>query len=114
MSAKKMGGISILVILGLASFYFMNSHTNIIGSYFNSDWHPMGSGFYRGHMMMGGVMHFIFWLILFFFLVSAIDSRKASLAYSSDSAVEILRKKYVSGEINQAEYTEKLEYLNRQ
>jgi uncharacterized membrane protein len=111
MSTKKIIFIFILTLTGFAGAYFISSNTNLLGSFFYNDWRTMGHGFYRGHMMMGGMMHFIFWLILLFVIISAMGNRKPSFAHTNDSAIEILRKKYVNGDISKAEFTDKMKYL---
>ena len=113
MSTKRIIFISVLTLAGFAGAYFISINTSFLDSFFYNEWHPMGSGFYRGHMMMGGIMHFIFWLVLFFILISALGGRKSTLAPTTDSAVEILKKKYVNGDIGKAEFTDKMNYLNQ-
>jgi uncharacterized membrane protein len=62
-------------------------------------------------MMIGGVMHFVFWLALLFFLISAMGSVKPSFVQTTDSAIEILKKKYINGDISKAEFNDKRKHL---
>ena len=111
MSTKKIIFISFLTLVGFVIAYFISINTNLLGSFFHNDWRTMGHGIYRGHMMMGGMMHFIFWLVLLFFLISAMGSKKQSLAYTTDSAIEILKKKFVNGDISKTEFNDKMKHL---
>ena len=113
MNTKKIILISILTLAGFLGAYFFSVNTDLLGSLFHHNWRPMGPGFYNGHMRMGGIMHFIFWLILLFFLVSALGCKKSLPAQTTDSAVETLKKKYVNGDIGKAEFTDKLNHLNQ-
>ncbi|NOX33717.1 MAG: hypothetical protein GXP56_08255 [Deltaproteobacteria bacterium] len=112
MSAKKIFLIIGLALAGFAGVYFLNINTGFFNSFFYNEWNPMGPGFYYGHMMTGGIMHFIFWLVLIFFLISALGGKKSSLAHTTDSAVEILKKKYVNGDIGKVEFADKMKHLN--
>ena len=113
MGTKKIIFISLLTLAGFAGAYLFSINTGFGSFLFHNDWRPMGPGFYHGHMRMGGIMHFIFWLVLLFFLMSALGSRKPLPAHTTDSAVEILKKKYVNGDISKAEFTDKINHLNQ-
>ncbi len=108
MNRKKVIIIGLLTIVGI---YVVGNYTNFVES-MSYGWHTRGPGMFGGHMMMGGVMHLVFWLVLFFFLISALSRRRPAPAYSSDSAVEILKKQYAKGNISKAEFIEKMKYLN--
>lgn len=112
MNIKKGLLISVLTLAGVTGAYFIYSNTGIFRSFSYNAWYPMGSGFYYGHMMTGGIMHFIFWLFLVFFIFSAFGSRRPALDHTTDSAVELLKKKYVNGDINKDEFTDKMNLLN--
>ncbi|WP_299976747.1 hypothetical protein [Desulfobacula sp.] len=112
MSTKRIIFISVLTLAGFAGAYFISINTSFLESFFYNEWRSMGPGFYHGHMM-GGIMHFVFWLVLFFILISALGGRKSTPARITDSAVEILKKKYVNGDIGKAEFNDKMNYLNQ-
>jgi putative membrane protein len=111
MNTKKIIFISVLTLVGFAGAYLFSINTGFGSFLFHNNWRPMGSGFYHGHMRMGGIMHFIFWLVLLFFLMSVLDSGKPSFANTSDSAIEILKKKYVNGDISKTEFNDKMKHL---
>ncbi len=110
MRTKNIILISVLALAGFGGAYLISSHTGFPGSFFHNNWYS--HGYYGGHMMGGGIMHFIFWLVLFFFLISAFGGRKSTVAATTDSAVEVLKKKYVNGDIGKAEFTDKMNHLN--
>jgi uncharacterized membrane protein len=111
MSTKKIILISVFTLTGFAGAYLISVNTSFFESLFYNGWHPMGSRFYHGHMMMGGIMHFIFWIALLFFIISALDSRKPMLVNTNEPATEILKKKYVNGDISKTEFTDKMKQL---
>ncbi len=113
MKTKKIIIIALTTLGGFAALYYLRANTDFFGMFYHNNWQGMGSGFYNGHMMAGGFMHFIFWLILLFFIMSISSGRKESYAHASDSAIEILKKQYVNGKISKAEFSEKLKYLNQ-
>ncbi len=113
MSTKKIILTILLIIMGTAGIYFTINSTHFINTFAYNSWRPMGSGFYRGHMMMGGFMHLFFWFIILYFIASTIGGRRTAVAYSTDSASEILKKRFINEEISQTEFTEKMNLLNK-
>ena len=69
-------------------------------------------GMYSNHMYYsgGGLFH-LFWMGLFFYMIYRLfstDENKPVHAFKIETAEDILKKKYASGEIQKDEFKEKL------
>ncbi len=71
-----------------------------------------GMGYY---MSGGGIMFFVFLLIIiglvFFFIKNGQNSGNAT-TYQSDSALELLKRRFANSEISEEEYLSKKEMLS--
>jgi putative membrane protein len=88
------------------------------GRYANEGWH-MGPGMMGGWGMgwFGGIFMIVFWILILVGLVFLIKwliqstSRGQAGGRSSNRALEILKERYASGEIDKTEFEEKRKVL---
>lgn len=65
-----------------------------------------GPAFGHGPWFMGGIFPILFWLLIAYLIVSIIKSMFSMKSVKQDdSALETLRTKFASGEINEQEYS---------
>jgi putative membrane protein len=63
-----------------------------------------GPSFGSGHWFMGWLFPLLFWGIILYFFIWLIKQFIPRRQSKSDSALEILRKRYAAGEITQQEF----------
>ncbi len=75
----------------------------------------MGSyyGSIFGWGLGGGLMMFVFWVLIILFVVWAIKEFSGKSESSSSSAVDILKERYAKGEINKEEFEQKKKDIER-
>lgn len=83
-----------------------------------SDWGNsfcgLGSSFGHGPWFLGWVLPLLFWGIIVYLIYSVIRSLFSNkIEQKNDSALELLRKRFASGEINEQEYTTQKVVLNK-
>lgn len=83
-----------------------------------SDWGNsfcgLGSSFGHGPWFLGWVFPLLFWGIIAYLIYSVIRSLFSSkIERKNDSALELLRNRFASGEINEQEYTTQKVVLNK-
>ena len=83
-----------------------------------SDWGNsfcgLGPSFGHGPWFLGWIFPLLFWGVIGYFIYSVIRSLFSNtIERQNDSALELLRNRFASGEINEQEYTSQREVLNK-
>jgi uncharacterized membrane protein len=83
-----------------------------------SDWGnsfcSFGPSFGHGPWFLGWVFPLLFWGVIAYLVYSVIRSLFSNkIARQNDSALELLRNRFASGEINEQEYTAQKVVLNK-
>ena len=73
-----------------------------------------GPSFGHGPWFLGWVLPVLFWGCIIYLVISAFSSLISNkTARKNDSALEILRQRFASGEINEQEYSSRKTILNK-
>ena len=83
-----------------------------------SDWGNsfcgLGLSFGHGPWFLGWIFPLLFWGVIGYFIYSVIRSFFSNtIERQNDSALELLRNRFASAEINEQEYTAQREILNK-
>lgn len=91
-------------------FNCMNMFSNFGGSIRN---YPINGSFLGGFFPILGMLKFIMWVALIYFATTFIVSKLSGSNKNSESVLDILNKKFASGEISEEEFLHKKSILNK-